>query len=72
VPARVGASYWNSSLLREEYPGLLARGFRALGRHGIGFFSVFIWGPRVTVTTRSCKVRKTVHRERPDRSIVNS
>jgi hypothetical protein len=36
-----GATYWNSSLVREEYPGLLARGFRAAGRHGIGFFSVF-------------------------------
>ena len=57
-----GASYWSSSLLREEYPGLLARGFRASGRHGIGFFSVFIWGLRVTVTTRSCKEAPTATR----------
>jgi hypothetical protein len=47
-----GTSYWSSPLAREEYPGLLAKGFQPTGRYGIGFFSVFIWGDRVSVTTR--------------------
>ena len=47
-----GVSYWDSGLMREEWPGLLARGFEPRGRYGIGFFSVFMWGERVRVTTR--------------------
>jgi hypothetical protein len=47
-----GVSYWATSLAREEHPGLLARGFASIGRYGIGFFSVFMLGDRVRVTTR--------------------
>lgn len=47
-----GKSYWGSSLMREESPGLLAKGFEPTGAYGIGFFSVFIWGSRVRVTSR--------------------
>jgi hypothetical protein len=47
-----GASYWNSSLMLREHPGLAARGFESQGRYGIGFFSVFMWGERVQIITR--------------------
>lgn len=47
-----GISYWGSRLMREEYPGLLAKGFQSIGKYGIGFFSVFMWGKRVQVITR--------------------
>lgn len=47
-----GASYWGSDLMLREHPGLLSKGFDAEGQYGIGFFSVFMWGNRVRVTTR--------------------
>lgn len=47
-----GASYWGSALMREEHEGLWAKGFEPTGRYGIGFFSVFMLGNRVRVTTR--------------------
>lgn len=47
-----GTSLWGSTAMAEEYPGLASGGFAATGRYGIGFFSVFMWGDRVTVTTR--------------------
>lgn len=47
-----GTTYWGSSLMREEHEGLWAKGFEPTGRFGIGFFSVFMWGHRVRVTTR--------------------
>jgi hypothetical protein len=47
-----GTTYWESPLMRDELPGLLSRGFQATGRYGIGFFSSFMWGDRVKVTTR--------------------
>lgn len=47
-----GTSYWNSRQMREELPGLLSRGFRSTGKYGIGFFSVFMLGEKVRVTTR--------------------
>lgn len=46
-----GTSYWGSRLMREEYPGLLSKGFQSIGKYGIGFFSVFMWGKRVQVIT---------------------
>jgi hypothetical protein len=48
-----GTSYWGSPAMRQEWPGLLASGFEATGKYGIGFFSVFMWGKHVRVTTRS-------------------
>ncbi|ATB28122.1 HD domain-containing protein [Melittangium boletus] len=47
-----GTSYWGSELAREECPGLWSRGFQPTGRYGIGFFSVFMWGNHVRVSTR--------------------
>jgi Histidine kinase-, DNA gyrase B-, and HSP90-like ATPase len=47
-----GTSYWISQDLPAEFPGLLAGGFEAVGQFGIGFFAVFMLGPRVRITTR--------------------
>jgi hypothetical protein len=47
-----GRSFWKSSDMRREFPGLFAKGMRATGRYGIGFFSVFMLGDEVTVTSR--------------------
>jgi len=47
-----GASLWNSTQLDVEWPGLRSRKFQATGKFGIGFFSVFMWGERVRVTSR--------------------
>ena len=47
-----GTTYWGSGLMREEHEGLWAKGFEPTGRFGIGFFSVFMWGHQVRVTTR--------------------
>ncbi len=47
-----GNSLWNSETLRTELPGLASKGFKAVGRFGIGFFSVFMLGRKVLVATR--------------------
>jgi hypothetical protein len=47
-----GTSYWGSELMRDQFPGLMSRGFRSIGKFGIGFFSVFMWGDQVRVVTR--------------------
>ena len=47
-----GTSFWRSSLALEEFPGLMAAGMHAIGRFGIGFFSVFMLGPVVRVYSR--------------------
>jgi hypothetical protein len=47
-----GNSLWPSDLLRDELPGLAKSGFDAVGQFGIGFYSVFILGSQVRVTTR--------------------
>ena len=44
-----GNSLWRSPLAMEEFPGLMAAGMQAIGRFGIGFFSVFMLGPEVRV-----------------------
>ena len=55
-----GTSFWRSPLVTEEFPGLLAAGMHAIGRFGIGFFSVFMLGPVVRVYSRRCdKGRQT-------------
>jgi len=50
-----GNSLWGSESLRTELPGLASKGFKAIGRFGIGFFSVFMLGRKVVVTTRRFK-----------------
>lgn len=47
-----GRSLWSSDNLRYEWPGLASRGFNPAGQFGIGFFSVFMLGTQVTVSTR--------------------
>ncbi|BDR09592.1 ATP-binding protein [Comamonas thiooxydans] len=47
-----GSSFWKSSLLQSEYPGLRSSKFRSSGRFGIGFFSVFMAAHSVKVRTR--------------------
>jgi hypothetical protein len=47
-----GTSFWGSSMMHSEFPGLESRGFSSTGKYGVGFFSTFMWGDRVSVTTR--------------------
>jgi hypothetical protein len=47
-----GVSYWGSELMQQEHPGLSRKGFEPTGQYGIGFFSVFMWGDNVQVSTR--------------------
>ncbi len=47
-----GNSFWRSDALRDELPGLARSGFDAVGQFGIGFYSVFMLGSQVRVTTR--------------------
>lgn len=47
-----GNSFWAKPQVQEEFPGLLSSGFRATGRYGIGFFSVFMASDKVKVVTR--------------------
>lgn len=47
-----GVSYWGSSLMIDEFPGLLASGINPTGKYGIGFFSVFMIGQSVQIRTR--------------------
>lgn len=47
-----GCSLWNSSMLRTEYSGLRSSGFRAVGKFGIGFYSVFMVAASAEVLTR--------------------
>ncbi len=47
-----GSSLWRSNAVSEEFPGLAAGGMKAIGRFGIGFFSVFMVANEVRVVTR--------------------
>ncbi|MEZ8113555.1 ATP-binding protein [Vibrio splendidus] len=47
-----GTSFWGSSMMHNEFPGLESKGFSSTGKYGVGFFSTFMWGDRVSVTTR--------------------
>lgn len=49
-----GTSFWLSPLAMAEFPGLMAAGMHAIGRFGIGFFSVFMLGSVVRVYSRRC------------------
>lgn len=46
-----GTSFWHSNLMQKELPGLESKKFESTGHFGIGFFSVFMWGDEVTITT---------------------
>ena len=47
-----GCSLWNSSLLKTEYSGLRSTSFTAVGRYGIGFYSIFMVAASAEVQTR--------------------
>lgn len=57
-----GTSFWRSPLAMEEFPGLIAAGMHAIGRFGIGFFSVFMLGHVVRVYSRRCDKGKEAGR----------
>ncbi|OWQ45930.1 hypothetical protein CDL60_17515 [Roseateles noduli] len=46
-----GRSLWSDPAVRQHLPGLMAKGFRAVGQFGIGFLAVFMLGDEVTVTS---------------------
>lgn len=46
-----GRSLWRDASLREQWAGLAGSGFEAVGQFGIGFFSVFMLGDEIKVTT---------------------
>ncbi|MDP1610265.1 MAG: ATP-binding protein [Sulfuritalea sp.] len=47
-----GRSLWRDQSVRNEWPGLAASKFEAVGQFGIGFFSVFMLGDKVRVISR--------------------
>ncbi len=46
-----GGSYWKSNKFLNDFKGLKSSGFESIGKFGIGFFSVFMLGEKVTVTS---------------------
>src|SRR5262249_51582208 len=47
-----GQPFWATERSSAEWPGLNSSIFRPTGAFGIGFFSAFMWGQRIRVTTR--------------------
>ena len=47
-----GGSFWGTTLMHEELPGLESKGYASTGQYGIGFFSVFMWSRKVNVYSR--------------------
>jgi hypothetical protein len=48
-----GTSFWTSSLVNDEFPGLKSSGYKSIGRFGIGFYSVFMGSDNVVVASRN-------------------
>ncbi|WZL89998.1 ATP-binding protein [Salinimicrobium sp. 3283s] len=46
-----GGSYWKSNRFNYDYEGMRSKGFNSIGKFGIGFFSLFMLGSKVTVTS---------------------
>lgn len=46
-----GTSYWKTNRFRLDHQGLASNQFEAIGKFGIGFFSVFMLGNLVTITS---------------------
>jgi Histidine kinase-, DNA gyrase B-, and HSP90-like ATPase len=47
-----GSSFWATSLVRQEFPGLRSSKFRSVGQFGIGFYSVFMIATQIRVASR--------------------
>jgi hypothetical protein len=47
-----GCTGWTADSVRKKFVGLTGAGFQPKGRFGIGFFSVFMLGDAVEITTR--------------------
>lgn len=56
-----GTSYWWSEDMRRERPGLAASKFEPTGKFGIGFFSAFMWGHHIRVTSCPSVEGATTH-----------
>lgn len=50
-----GTSFWTSSLVQNEFPGLRSSKFRSIGKFGIGFYSIFMSAEQVFITSRNFK-----------------
>lgn len=48
-----GTSFWTSSLVQSEFPGLRSSKFKPVGKFGIGFYSVFMIADQVFVSSRN-------------------
>nr|WP_198315508.1 ATP-binding protein [Chitinophaga tropicalis] len=48
-----GTSFWTSSLIQSEFPGLRSSKYRSIGKFGIGFYSIFMISDQVHVASRN-------------------
>ncbi|MBP0905588.1 ATP-binding protein [Mariniflexile gromovii] len=46
-----GGSYWRSNRFGFEFEGIKTKGFQSIGKFGVGFFSIFMLGQKITVTS---------------------
>lgn len=46
-----GGSYWKSNKFAIDFEGIKNKGFESIGKFGIGFFSVFMLGKKISVTS---------------------
>ncbi|GAA4028478.1 hypothetical protein GCM10022386_10160 [Flavobacterium cheonhonense] len=46
-----GGSYWKSNRFKYDFQGIHTKGFESIGKFGIGFFSTFMLGKKITVTS---------------------
>lgn len=47
-----GTSFWKSTLVNSEFPGLRSSKFQPIGKYGIGFFSVFMIADEVMISSK--------------------
>jgi len=47
-----GNSFWGTTHMHDQFPGLESKGYKSTGKFGVGFFSVFMISNKVNVFTR--------------------